>query len=315
MKEYYKKDFLEKIVSECYSYAEILRSIGLSDKGSNFKTIKKYCEEYKLDTSHFSGARWNKNKSYTNSVCYRELSEVLQNNIKYSSTTLKHRLICEGIKECKCEKCGYDKWMGKPIPLELHHINGNHYDNRLENLEILCPNCHSQTDTYRRPKKKKNENETIKIFQRKKYECVCLNCGKQFKCDRNRKFCCRECYNNFLYEATFIHNKITKEKLEKYMYESTNFSELAKKLNTSRLTVKKYLKIHNLYDIFENEQISNSFHCKKILQYDLNMNLIKEWNSITEAKLELNLTNISKCLRGVCKTSGGFIWKYKKDID
>lgn len=229
-------------------------------------------------------------------------------------------MIKEGIKEWKCEKCGCVDWMGEDIILELHHKNGNHYDNRLDNLQILCPNCHSQTETYRRRKQKNNEVNTIKEFKRNKYECVCLNCGKSFNCDRKRKFCCRECYNTFLKSTNLkstnlVNNKITKEKLEKYMYETTNFSELAKKLNTSRLTVKKYLKKYDLFDKFENEQITTSFNTKKILQYDINMNLIREWDSITEAKIELHLHNISKCLNGRCKTSGGYIWKYKKDID
>lgn len=62
----------------------------------------------------------------------------------YNRTKLKERLFSEGIKECKCECCGISEWQGKPISLQLHHINGN----RLENLQILCPNCHSQTDNF-----------------------------------------------------------------------------------------------------------------------------------------------------------------------
>jgi hypothetical protein len=61
---------------------------------------------------------------------------------------LKVRLLEIGLKENRCEICGTDEWGGKPLTLQLHHINGDGYDNRLENLELLCPNCHSQTDTY-----------------------------------------------------------------------------------------------------------------------------------------------------------------------
>ena len=60
------------------------------------------------------------------------------------------RLIDDGIKEARCECCKLSEWMGKPIPLELHHKDGNHYNNDLSNLEILCPNCHAQTDNYSR---------------------------------------------------------------------------------------------------------------------------------------------------------------------
>ena len=81
-------------------------------------------------------------------------SEYLVENSVVQSFKLKGRLIAEGLKEHKCECCGITEWNGKPAPIELDHINGNHHDNRLENLRILCPNCHAQTDTYRGKNKK-----------------------------------------------------------------------------------------------------------------------------------------------------------------
>ncbi len=65
-----------------------------------------------------------------------------------SSNNIRLKLIREGIKEAKCESCGIFDWMGKPAPLELDHIDGDHYNNTLSNLRILCPNCHAQTDTH-----------------------------------------------------------------------------------------------------------------------------------------------------------------------
>jgi 5-methylcytosine-specific restriction endonuclease McrA len=67
---------------------------------------------------------------------------------KTSRTHLKLRLLAEGLKENRCERCRLVEWRGKPLSIELHHINGDGKDNRLENLEFLCPNCHSQTDTW-----------------------------------------------------------------------------------------------------------------------------------------------------------------------
>lgn len=85
----------------------------------------------------------------------KDLKDILVENSIYSSKDLLKRLFKEKIKEQKCECCGISEWQNKPITLQLHHINGNHYDNRLSNLKVLCPNCHSQTDNWGSKKEKK----------------------------------------------------------------------------------------------------------------------------------------------------------------
>ena len=113
MKEYYQKDKLEQIVSESYSFAEALRKIGLRDVGSNFKTIKKYVEEYNIDTSHFRGQTWNKGMGNTDYAAYNKLENILKENTNFKSDTLKYRLVKEGLKQWKCEKCGNEVvWEG-----------------------------------------------------------------------------------------------------------------------------------------------------------------------------------------------------------
>ena len=61
---------------------------------------------------------------------------------------LKLRLLAAGLKQNRCEACGIDSWLGRPLSLALHHVNGRGEDNRLENLALLCPNCHSQTENF-----------------------------------------------------------------------------------------------------------------------------------------------------------------------
>jgi len=70
----------------------------------------------------------------------------LRKNI--GSHKLKLRMIEDGVREHKCERCGITEWMGEPTPIELHHVDGNRFNNRFENVQLLCPNCHSQTPNY-----------------------------------------------------------------------------------------------------------------------------------------------------------------------
>lgn len=89
--------------------------------------------ELNLDMSHFTGARWNRGETSETypSIKKKDISEILVENSGWSSGKLRKRLIKEGLKEAKCECCGKTDWLGVPIPLELHHINGIHTDNRL----------------------------------------------------------------------------------------------------------------------------------------------------------------------------------------
>ncbi len=92
------------------------------------------------------------------------IDDIITNKISFSRCQLKKRLLREGLLENKCCKCGNDgEWLGNNLPLELDHINGVNNDNRIENLRILCPNCHSQTPTFRKKKDSSPEgNRTLK---------------------------------------------------------------------------------------------------------------------------------------------------------
>jgi 5-methylcytosine-specific restriction endonuclease McrA len=76
------------------------------------------------------------------------IEELLVAGRRTHRSHLKKRLLNEGLKQNKCERCGIGEWLGKPLSMQFHHVNGDGSDNRLENIAFLCPNCHSQTDTY-----------------------------------------------------------------------------------------------------------------------------------------------------------------------
>lgn len=96
-----------------------------------------------------TGSVWNKGKKY-NIKTRIKLTDILVENSTYTNSNhLRLRLLQEKIKLPICENCLNSIWYNNKIPLELHHINGNKHDNRIENLQLLCPNCHAITDNYR----------------------------------------------------------------------------------------------------------------------------------------------------------------------
>lgn len=137
-------------VKENLSYASVIRQLGLYVGGSNYETVKRKIKELNLDISHFTGQGWNTGDRYRPVTSPKPLSEILILNSTYTNTnSLRKRILNEELKECKCEICNNTHWLDQPIALELHHINGIKDDNRIENLQIVCPNCHAFTDNYR----------------------------------------------------------------------------------------------------------------------------------------------------------------------
>jgi 5-methylcytosine-specific restriction endonuclease McrA len=141
---------LRRIVPACRSYAEVMRRLGVRPSGSAHAAVRDRIAGLGLDTSHMSGQGWARGRTNPSRRARRPLSEILVAGRPASDTSrLRERLIQEQVKEHRCEGCGGAQWRDGPIPLELDHINGDRRDNRLENLRVLCPNCHAQTPTYR----------------------------------------------------------------------------------------------------------------------------------------------------------------------
>ena len=137
-------------VADSLSVRQVLGRIGLVPAGGNYKTVHTRIQLLGLDTSHFTGAGWNTGARYKVFGRKAALEEILVENSPYAFTHgLRGRLLKEGWKQPKCERCGLAEWCGQPIPLELHHANGINNDHRISNLRLLCPNCHALTDNYR----------------------------------------------------------------------------------------------------------------------------------------------------------------------
>ena len=135
------------------SYRQVLEKLNLRGAGGNYEQLRRYIGENDLDTRHFKGRGWNRGLKGTSNPKVA-LTEVLVRGSSIQSFKLKKRLFDAGLKPMHCEECGWAKKTENGyLPLELDHINGDRHDNRIENLRILCPNCHSLRPAHRSRKR------------------------------------------------------------------------------------------------------------------------------------------------------------------
>lgn len=221
---------------------------------------------------------------------------------------LYNLLVKSGRKE-ECEICHITEWCNNPIVLQVHHIDGNPKNNDPSNLQILCPNCHSQTENYCSKNRKK-----------KKEKFYCSECGKEIT-SRTVTGMCRDCCNKKQQENS---NCPSKEELLDKCYELKAYSRIAKLYNVSDKTVRKWcekfgfnlkslnIKLNNKPSKRNLESIANKYS-KPIYQFDEHGKFLREFPSITNAELSTGIaaSNIRSVIQGKRLTAGGFIWKLK----
>lgn len=153
MKYDWSKQRLEETVTKANCWFNWLRILGIQTAGCNYRTLKNKAIEYGINTSHF-----NYDYAHTHngklSTANLDDDEIFSNTIGHHKNIVKREYIIRKLKGvAKCEICGISNWMNKQIVFQIHHINGNSKNNRVENLQLLCPNCHSQTENYSNKKK------------------------------------------------------------------------------------------------------------------------------------------------------------------
>ena len=151
----YSKELLEAVVRESLNWRTVCERIGLKPFTGNESYLKIRCQKFGIDFSHFPGKGWGRGKP--NLGKRKAIDEYLKKNVhNITSNTLRRYLIEAELKRSVCEECELEVWCGNPIRFQLHHKNGDHFDNTFTNLEILCPNCHSLTDNFRGKNKRGN---------------------------------------------------------------------------------------------------------------------------------------------------------------
>ena len=142
-------DQLKTAVKESKSVRQVIEKLGLIPAGGNYDQVNRYIKLLGLKIDHFTGKVWNKGLKVFRKPLI-PIEKILVSNSSFQSYKLKKRLFEIGLKPRHCEICGWAAISpdGR-MPLELDHINGNKSDNRIKNLRILCPNCHSLQLTHR----------------------------------------------------------------------------------------------------------------------------------------------------------------------
>lgn len=179
MKAYvYTEEKLKEVVAQSDSLADVIRYFGVSISGSRYVYIQQLIQRYDLDTSHFTRKSHQANKAKN---FKRKKAEELLVIYSKDSHRAKAELLTRAMMELgipyECITCHISEWQGKPLVLDVDHIDGNRFDCRVENLRFLCPNCHRQTPTFAR---RKNIDDSLLVCEcgnpKQKRSKTCTSC-------------------------------------------------------------------------------------------------------------------------------------------
>jgi predicted RNA-binding Zn-ribbon protein involved in translation (DUF1610 family) len=147
------EDELRNLVQNSTSYADVLRGLGLEVNDTNHRRVRRAASRLHLDTSHFKRRCWARPERPAPPTTAPRVLIVLPDQAGRTNRTQLHRALTEVGEPYECAECGNNgEWRGRPLTLQIDHINGDWRDNRRENLRYLCPNCHSLTETWCRQK-------------------------------------------------------------------------------------------------------------------------------------------------------------------
>ncbi|MFE3493572.1 HNH endonuclease signature motif containing protein [Streptomyces sp. NPDC059175] len=140
---------LRAAVGPAVSYADVVRALGLEMNHTNHRRVRRWIAELRLDTSHFTRRPWGSVRTGAPRAVAADVLVVLPHGSPRTNRRRLHRALEEIGVPCRCASCGNPgEWLGRPITLQIDHVNGDWLDNRAENLRYLCPNCHALTDTW-----------------------------------------------------------------------------------------------------------------------------------------------------------------------
>lgn len=145
---------LQEIVKNNTSLSEVMRQLGYQSVTSQQPALREYLDKNNIDYSHFKGYAWNKGET---------TKEIISDFGVVNKRSIKEILLKE--RPYKCERCGISEWLNEKITLQVHHIDGNNSHNTRDNLMLLCPNCHSQTDNWCHKNVNRNTNISDEEFK------------------------------------------------------------------------------------------------------------------------------------------------------